>query len=53
MEKENDLKLLKSHIEEFINKYDIKYIGIDINEECEMDYGSTSTYKNIKISLEY
>lgn len=53
MEEENDLKLLKTHIEEFINKYDIKYIGIDINEEQEMDYGSTSTYKNVKISIEY
>ena len=50
---ENDLKSLKSHIEEFINKYDIKYLGIDINEEHEMDYGSTSTYKDIKINLEY
>jgi len=53
MEEENDLKSLKLHIEEFINKYNIKYIGIDIEEEHEMDYGSTSTYKDIKINLEY
>ena len=53
MEEENDLKSLKSHIEEFVNKYNIKYIGIDIEEEQEMDYGSTSTYKDIKINLEY
>lgn len=56
MDKENDLKSLKTHIEEFINKYDIKYLGIDIQDIEELEYNAInndSSNKIIRISIEY
>lgn len=56
MEKENDLKLLKSHIEEFINNYDINYLGIEIQEVKELEYNAMnndSSNKIVRISIEY
>lgn len=53
---ENDLKLLKSHIEEFINKYDINYLGIEIQEVKELEYNAMnndSSNKIVRISIEY
>jgi len=56
MDKENDLKSLKTHIEEFINKYDINYLGIDIQDVEELEYNAInndSSNKIIRISIEY
>lgn len=56
MVEENDLKLLKSHIEEFINKYDINYLGIEIQEVKELEYNAMnndSSNKIVRISIEY
>ena len=47
----NELSELKATIRRFVNKYEVKYLGIDIVENDTIIVGKTPT-KDITLSIE-